>query len=177
MLTLELEVLKLCKISPDNAVPKEAINGSKSTKSGMTRKKRTIDWTKKFCPGAPTNEFEKLELPDFVANFFYLWSKHMTPSARRLCSESQTFDDKGFKSFMDKHLQFSYSHHQTSWIALPEIWPWYVMMWRFFSSTQISNLLFLNNAQVHLLRADPLLAVVRPLIAVSVGTCTCAKVT
>ena len=100
MLTLELEVLKFCKTSPDNAVAKEAINGSKSTKSEMTRKKRTIDWTKEFCPGTPINEFEKLELPDFVANFFYLWSKHMTPSARRLCSESLTFDDKVFKSFM-----------------------------------------------------------------------------
>ena len=99
-LALELEVLKLRKTSPDNAVSKEAINGGKSTKSGMTRKKRAIYWTQEFSPGAPINEFEKLELPDFVASFFYLWSKHMTPSTRRLCSKSQTFDDKGFKLFV-----------------------------------------------------------------------------
>ena len=66
----------------------------------MTRKKRAIYWTQEFSPGAPINEFEKLELPNFVASFFYLWSKHMTPSTRRLCSESQTFDDKGFKLFV-----------------------------------------------------------------------------
>ena len=99
-LALELEVLKLRKTTPDNAVSKEAISGGKSTKSRMTRKKRAIYWTREFSPGVPINEFEKLELPNFVASFFYLWSKHMTPSTRRLCSESQTFDDKGFKLFV-----------------------------------------------------------------------------
>lgn len=91
MLTLELEVLKLCKTSPDNAVPKEAINGSKSTKSGMTRKKRTIDWTKKFCPGAPTNEFEKLELPDFVANFFLSMVKTYDPKRKEVMLRISNF--------------------------------------------------------------------------------------
>ena len=131
----------------------------------MTRKKRAIYWTQEFSPGAPINELEKLELPDFVASFFNLWSKHMTPSARRLCSESQTFDDKGFKLFVAQALilEFSHSHRQTSLVISPGIWPWYIMIWQFFSSTQISNLLFLNNAQVHLLGADPLLALVRPL--------------
>ena len=76
-LALELEVLKLRKTTPDNAVSKEAISGGKSTKSRMTRKKRAIYWTREFSPGVPINEFEKLELPNFVASFFFIYGQNI----------------------------------------------------------------------------------------------------
>ena len=60
-LALELEVLKLRKT--------KFTDGADSSKSGKERTKRTVDWPHEFCPGAPTSDFEKLELADFVAGF------------------------------------------------------------------------------------------------------------
>ena len=91
MLALELEVLKLRKTSPDNAVSKEAINGGKCTKSRMTRKKRPIYWTQEFSPGAPINEFEKLELPDFVASFFLSMVKTYDPKHKEVMLRISNF--------------------------------------------------------------------------------------
>ena len=62
-LALELEVLKLRAAPAENKV-----EGTES-KPSTTRKKRTIDWPHEFCSGAPTLEFEKLEMADFVAGF------------------------------------------------------------------------------------------------------------
>ena len=176
-LALELEVLKLRKTSPDNAVSKEAINGGKSTKSGMTRKKRAIYWTQEFSPGAPINSSRSWSyLTLLPVSFIYgqnIWPQAQggyAPNLKLLMIKDSSYS-------WHKHLEFSHSHRQTSLVISPGIWPWYIMMWRFLSSTQISNLLFLNNAQIHPLGADPPLALVRPLIAVSVRTCTCDKVT
>ena len=62
-LALELEVLKLRAAAAENKV-----EGAES-KPSTTRRKRTIDWPHEFCSGAPTLEFEKLEMADFVAGF------------------------------------------------------------------------------------------------------------
>lgn len=62
-LALELEVLKLRAAAAETKV--EGVESKPST----TRKKRTIDWPHEFCSGAPTLEFEKLEMADFVAGF------------------------------------------------------------------------------------------------------------
>lgn len=110
--------------------------------------------------------------------FFFIYGQNVWPQAQGgYAPNLKLLMIKASSYSWHKHLEFSHSHRQTSLVISPGIWPWYIMMWRFLSSTQISNLLFLNNAQVHLLGADPLLALVRPLIAVSVRTCTCAKVT
>lgn len=79
-LALELEVLKPRKASTaDTTLSKDANNGVDLTKSGSTRKKRTIDWPHEFCPGAPINEFEKLELTDFVAGFLSMIKTYDAP--------------------------------------------------------------------------------------------------
>ena len=64
-LALELEVLKLRAA----AVETKVADGTESSKPGKARKKRTIDWPHKFSTGAPTLDFEKLELADIVAGF------------------------------------------------------------------------------------------------------------
>lgn len=64
-LALELEVLKLHAAAAETKVA----DGVESFKPGTARKKRTIDWPHEFCSGAPTLDFEKLELADFVAGF------------------------------------------------------------------------------------------------------------
>ena len=64
-LALELEVFKLCAA----AVETKVADGAESSKPGATRKKRTIDSPHEFCSGAPTLDFEKLELANFVAGF------------------------------------------------------------------------------------------------------------
>ena len=63
-LALELELLKLRAAPIDNKV-----TDGEASKSGTARKKRTIDWPHEFCSGAPTLEFEKLEMADFVAGY------------------------------------------------------------------------------------------------------------
>lgn len=85
-LALELEVLKPRKASTaDTTLPKDANNGVDLTKPGSTRKKRTIDWPHKFCPGAPINEFEKLELTDFVAGFLSMIKTYDAPCKLMIC--------------------------------------------------------------------------------------------
>ena len=64
-LALELEVLKLRTAAAET----KFTDGADPSKSGKERKKRTIDWPHEFCPGAPTSDFEKLGLADFVAGF------------------------------------------------------------------------------------------------------------
>ena len=64
-LALELEVLKLRAA----AVETKEADSAESSKPGTTRKKRTVDWPHEVCSGAPTSDFEKLELADFVVGF------------------------------------------------------------------------------------------------------------
>lgn len=63
-LALELEVLKL-----HVAAAEHMAKGVESSQQSKTKKKRTIDWPQEFCSGAPTLEFEKLEMANFVAGF------------------------------------------------------------------------------------------------------------
>ena len=64
-LALELEVLKFRAA----AVETKVTDGAESSKPATARKKRTVDWPHKFSTGAPTLDFEKLELAEFVAGF------------------------------------------------------------------------------------------------------------
>ena len=74
-LALELEVLKLRAA----AVETKVADGAETSKPGTARKKRTIDWPHEFCSGAPTLDFEKLELADFVAGFLTMIKPYETP--------------------------------------------------------------------------------------------------
>jgi len=74
-LALELEVLKLRAA----AVETKVADGTEPSKPGAARKKRTIDWPHEFCSGAPTLDFEKLELADFVAGFLAMIKPYEAP--------------------------------------------------------------------------------------------------
>ena len=53
-----------------DAFPVVAFGGGEATTGNASAVRRlTLDWPHEFCPGAPTSDFEKLELVDFVAGF------------------------------------------------------------------------------------------------------------
>jgi len=67
-LALELELIKLKTSITQRGLQLSDPTQDETTKK-QQRKKKVIDWPNEFCSGAASTEFERLDMPDFVAGY------------------------------------------------------------------------------------------------------------
>ena len=106
-LALELEVLRLRRA--DGSPDANTANSCTQPAAAKTRKKRTVYWPHEFAPGNfCSGDYDKLELPDFVAGFLSMIKSYDAPLQSAMLELLELV--------MAKASSYSWSSVRSSWL-------------------------------------------------------------